>query len=165
MSQVKRETDLENQLVLKISEFLTEMGHDFAYVGHQVKLDQPAETAQDLDEDEARVDLLMYHLRQHRYVAIELKVTPFKPEFTGKLNYYVSLIDEQYKTQEDRPTVGLLLCRTANSKRVELALRGMTQPLGVSEYETQAIIQSVESSIPAISQIEDEDYEDKSSGK
>ena len=79
MSQVKRETDLENQLVLKISEFLTEMGHDFAYVGHQVKLDQPADNAQELDEDEARVDLLMYHLRQHRYVAIELKVTPFKP--------------------------------------------------------------------------------------
>lgn len=155
MAQVKRETDLENQLVLRISEFLTEMGKGFAYVGHQVKLQEPAtdQTPED-DEEEARVDLLMYHLRLHCYVAIELKVVPFRPEFTGKLNYYVSLVDEQFKTPEDRPTIGLLLCRTANPKKVEYALRGMTQPLGVSEYETQAIAQSVQSSIPSINQIE-----------
>lgn len=156
MSKVKRETDLENQLVLRISEFLTEMGKGFAYVGHQVKLEEPSNTAYQYDEgeEEARIDLLMYHLRLHCYVAIELKVVPFKPEFTGKLNYYVSLVDEQFKMPEDRPTIGLLLCRTANPKKVEYALRGMTQPLGVSEYETRAIAQSVESSIPTINQLE-----------
>lgn len=157
MAQVKRETDLENQLVLRISEFLTEMGKGFAYVGHQVKLETPTDPEHpdtEDEEEEARIDLLMYHLRLHCYVAIELKVVPFRPEFTGKLNYYVSLVDEQFKTPEDRPTIGLLLCRTANSKKVEYALRGMTQPLGVSEYETQAIAQSVQSSIPTINQIE-----------
>ena len=167
MAQVKRETDLENQLVLRISEFLTEMGKGFAYVGHQVKLQEPASPNQQLEdeEEEARIDLLMYHLRLHCYVAIELKVVPFRPEFTGKLNYYVSLVDEQFKMPEDKPTIGLLLCRTANPSKVEYALRGMTQPLGVSEYETQAIAQSVQSSIPTINQIEDsisnEYYESK----
>lgn len=158
MSQVKRETDLENQLVLRISEFLTEMGKGFAYVGHQVKLEAPIDSEcneNEEEEDEARVDLLMYHLHLHCYVAIELKVVPFRPEFTGKLNYYVSLVDEQFKMPEDRPTIGLLLCRTANSKKVEYALRGMTQPLGVSEYDTQTIAQSVQSSIPTINQLEE----------
>lgn len=158
MSQVRRETDIENQLVQKMTEFLTEMGHDFAYVGHQVKLDEPVdvERPDDMGSDEdARIDLLLYHLKQHRYVGIELKAGAYKPEFTGKLNYYVSLIDEGFKMPEDKPTIGLLLCRTANRKKVEFAIRGMAQPLGVSEYETNAIAQSIESSIPSIDVMEE----------
>jgi len=158
MSKVKRETDIENQLVLRMTEFLTEMGNDFAYVGHQVKLEEPEDTnhPEDIDTDEdARIDLLLYHLKQHRYIGIELKAGDYKPEFTGKLNYYVSLIDEQFKTPEDKQTIGLLLCRTANRKKVEFAIRGMAQPLGVSEYETNAITRSIESSIPTINQIEE----------
>lgn len=158
MSKVKRETDIENQLILRMTEFLTEMGHDFAYVGHQVKLEEPEDFSHsegvDVNED-ARIDLLLYHLKQHRYVGIELKTGDYKPEFTGKLNYYVSLIDEQFKTSEDKQTIGLLLCRTASRKKVEFAIRGMAQPLGVSEYETSAIAKSIESSIPTINQIED----------
>lgn len=148
MSTVKRETDFEKQLVRRITEFLTEMGHGFAYVGHQVHLDP--------EDDEAIIDLLMYHLKQHRYVGIELKTTEFKPEYVSKLNYYVSLIDDFIKTPEDNPSIGLLLCRTKSEKKVRYTLRGMTQPLGVSEYETQRIADSIRSSIPTIEEIENE---------
>lgn len=125
MTKVKQELDLEDQLASKISDFLVELGKGFAYVGRQYPLM--------IDGEESRVDLMMYHTRQHCYVAVELKVVDFKPEFLSKLNYYISAIDDTVKMPEDNPTIGLLLCRTKSNTKVEYALRGMTQPLGVAE--------------------------------
>ena len=146
MTKVKQELDLEDQLASKISDFLVELGKGFAYIGRQYPLM--------IDGEESRVDLMMYHTRLHCYVAVELKVVDFKPEFLSKLNYYISAIDDTVKMPEDNPTIGLLLCRTKSNTKVEYALRGMTQPLGVAEYQTSKIIENLKSSLPSIDDLE-----------
>lgn len=146
MQKVKQEKDLEDQLAAKITDFLLELGKGFAFVGRQYVLNVAG--------DECKIDLLMYHVRMHCYVAIELKVVEFKPEFISKLNYYISAIDDLLKAPEDKPTIGLLLCRSKNNTKVEYALRGMTQPLGVASYETQKIMEELHSSFPTIDELE-----------
>ena len=145
-AKVKKELDLEDQLSSKITEFLLELGKGFAYVGRQYPIV--------IEGDESRVDLLMYHTRLHCYVAIELKIAEFKPEFLSKLNFYISAIDDLVKLPTDNPTIGLLLCRTKNNTKVEYALRGMTQPLGVAEYKTREIYEKLKSSLPSIEDLE-----------
>ncbi|MBR5068097.1 MAG: DUF1016 family protein [Bacteroidales bacterium] len=145
-AKVKKELDLEDQLSSKITEFLLELGKGFAYVGRQYPIV--------IEGDESRVDLLMYHTRLHCYVAIELKIAEFKPEFLSKLNFYISAIDDLVKLPTDNPTIGLLLCRTKNNTKVEYALRGMTQPLGVAEYKTSEIYEKLKSSLPSIEDLE-----------
>ena len=146
MTKVKQEKDLEEQLADKVTDFLLELGKGFAYIGHQYPLNIAGE--------ESKVDLMMYHTRLHCYVAIELKVVDFKPEFLSKLNYYISAIDDMVKMPEDNPTIGLLLCRTKNNTKVEYALRGMTQPLGVAEYQTNKMIEELKSELPSIDDLE-----------
>ena len=146
MTKVKQETDLEGQLTTKVTDFLLELGTGFAFVRRQFPLN--------IDGDESRVDLLMYHTRLHCYVAIELKVVEFQPEFISKLNYYISAIDDLVKMPEDNPTIGLLLCRSKNNTKVEYALRGMTQPLGVAAYKTKELIENLKSSLPSIDDLE-----------
>ncbi|MBQ3959533.1 MAG: DUF1016 family protein [Muribaculaceae bacterium] len=146
MAKVKQETDLEDQLASKVTDFLLELGKGFSFIGRQYPLNIAGE--------ECRVDLLMYHTRLHCYVAIELKVVDFKPEFLSKLNYYISAIDDLVKMPEDNPTIGLLLCRTKNNTKVEYALRGMTQPLGVAEYQTNKMIEELKSELPSIDALE-----------
>lgn len=146
MTKIKQESDLENQLTTKITEFLLELGTGFSFVKRQFPLN--------IDGDESRVDLLMYHTRLHCYVAIELKVVEFQPEFISKLNYYISAIDDLVKMPEDNPTIGLLLCRSKNNTKVEYALRGMTQPLGVAAYKTKELIENLKSSLPSIDDLE-----------
>ena len=146
MTEVKQEQDLENQLAGKVTDFLLELGRGFSYLGRQFPLNIAGE--------ESKVDLMMYHTRLHCYVAIELKVTDFKPEFLSKLNYYISAIDDLIKMPEDNPTIGLLLCRSKNNTKVEYALRGMTQPLGVAEYQTNKIIEDLKSELPSIDDLE-----------
>ena len=146
MTKVMREKDLEEQLANKVTDFLLELGKGFSYIGHQYPLNIAGE--------ENKVDLMMYHTRLHCYVAIELKVVDFKPEFLSKLNYYISAIDDLVKMPEDNPTIGLLLCRTKNNTKVEYALRGMTQPLGVAEYQTSKIIEELKSELPSIDDLE-----------
>ena len=146
MTEVKREQDLEDQLASKVTDFLLELGRGFSYLGRQFPLNIAGE--------ESKVDLMMYHTRLHCYVAIELKVTDFKPEFLSKLNYYISAIDDLVRMPEDNPTIGLLLCRSKNNTKVEYALRGMTQPLGVAEYQTNKIIENLKSELPSIDDLE-----------
>ena len=146
MTKVKQEQDLEEQLASKVTEFLLELGKGFSYIGHQFPLNIAGE--------ESKVDLMMYHTRLHCYVAIELKVVDFKPEFLSKLNYYISAIDDLVKMPEDNPTIGLLLCRSKNNTKVEYALRGMTQPLGVAEYQTNKMIEELKSELPSIDDLE-----------
>jgi len=147
MTKVKQEKDLEDQLASKVTDFLLEMGRGFSYLGRQYPLNIAGE--------DSKVDLMMYHTRLHCYVAIELKATDFKPEYLSKLNYYISAIDDLVKMPEDNPTIGLLLCRSKNNTKVEYALRGMTQPLGVAEYQTNKMIEDLKSELPSINDLEE----------
>lgn len=146
MTKVKQEQDLEDQLASKVTEFLLEMGKGFSYLGRQYPLTIAGE--------ESKVDLMMYHTRLHCYVVIELKVVDFQPEFLSKLNYYISAVDDLVRMPEDNPTIGLLLCRSKNNTKVEYALRGMTQPLGVAEYQTNKLIEELKSELPSIDDLE-----------
>lgn len=146
MTKVMKEKDLEDQLASKVTEFLLELGKGFSYLGRQYPLNIAGE--------DSKVDLMMYHTRLHCYVAIELKATDFMPEYLSKLNYYISAIDDLIKMPEDNPTIGLLLCRSKNNTKVEYALRGMTQPLGVAEYQTSKMIEELKSELPSIDDLE-----------
>ena len=137
---------IEEKLIQKITDFLLEMGKGFAFVGHQYHLD--------VEEDDYYVDILMYHLKLHCYVAIELKAVEFIPEFISKLNFYVSAIDDQVKAPEDNPTIGLLLCTDKKNKKVEYSLRGNQQPLGVASYKTnKSLEERIKSALPSEEEI------------
>ncbi|WP_238328123.1 PDDEXK nuclease domain-containing protein [Paraburkholderia mimosarum] len=107
--------------------------------------------------DEFFVDLLFYHLKLRCYIVVELKTTPFKPEYAGQLNFYLSAIDAQVKAPEDQPTIGLLLCKEKNRLVAEYALRGVAKPMGVAEYQLmREVPPSLETGLPTIDQIEAE---------
>lgn len=145
---LQNELDLEKSLASKVTEFLLEMGRGFAFVGRQYHVS--------VDGDDYYIDILMYHLKLHCYVVVELKAVEFIPEFVSKLNFYISAVDEYVKTPEDKPTIGLLLCRTKSDKKAQFALRGITQPMGIAEYETEQLFADVASSLPQIDDIENE---------
>lgn len=145
---LQNELDIEKSLTSKVTDFLLEMGHGFAYVGRQYHLS--------VDEDDYYIDILMYHLKLHCYVVVELKAVEFKPEFVSKLNFYISAVDEYVKSSEDKPTIGLLLCRTKSDKKAEFSLRGITQPMGIAQYDTEKLFADVASALPRIEDIENE---------
>jgi predicted nuclease of restriction endonuclease-like (RecB) superfamily len=143
------ERELEQSLTQHITQFLLELGAGFAYVGKQVPLQ--------VGDQDFYLDLLFYHTRLHCYVVVELKVTDFKPEYAGKLNFYINAVDGQIKTDHDQPTIGLLLCQTKDKLIAEYALKGISTPIGVSEYQLQhALPPELESQLPSIEQIERE---------
>ena len=145
---LQNELDIEKSLTSKVTDFLLEMGHGFAYVGRQCHLS--------VEGDDYYIDILMYHLKLHCYVVVELKAVEFKPEFVSKLNFYISAVDEYVKSPEDKPTIGLLLCRTKSDKKAEFSLRGITQPMGIAQYDTEKLFADVASALPQIEQIENE---------
>jgi predicted nuclease of restriction endonuclease-like (RecB) superfamily len=101
------------------------------------------------------IDLLFYHLRLRCFVAIELKVGEFKPEYAGKINFYLSALDKLVKTEQDNPSIGIILCKTRNKIIAEYALRDMSKPIGVSEYKfTEAVPEELKSSLPTIEELE-----------
>jgi hypothetical protein len=103
------------------------------------------------------VDLLFYHVRLHCYVVVELKAAKFKPEYAGKLNFYVSAVDATLKTERDNPSIGILICKSKNDTVVEYTLRDINKPIGVSEYSiTQHLPDDLKSSLPSIEEIEAE---------
>jgi YhcG PDDEXK nuclease domain len=106
--------------------------------------------------DEFFVDLLFYHVRLHCYVVVELKAVKFKPEFVGKLNFYISAVDDLLRTEGDKPTIGLLICKSKNDMVVEYALRDLNKPIGVSEYLPQDLLADWRSALPTIEEIEAE---------
>ena len=149
MTKDYREKDIENQLVTHISKFLLELGKGFAFVGQQYHLT--------IAENDYYIDLLFYHTRLKCYVVIELKNTKFKPEYAGKLNFYLSAIDTMLKLEEDNPTIGILLCRDKNNIEAEFALRDINKPMGVSEFQiTGSLPDNLKSSLPTIEEIENE---------
>jgi predicted nuclease of restriction endonuclease-like (RecB) superfamily len=143
------EKDIEAQLVKHITSFLLELGAGFSFVGKQVPIK--------IDKQNFYIDLLFYHIKLKCYVVIELKAIEFKAEFAGKMNLYLSAVDDSMKTETDNPTIGLLLCQSKSKVIAEYALRGMTQPIGIAEYElSKAIPKNFKSDLPTIEKIEKE---------
>jgi predicted nuclease of restriction endonuclease-like (RecB) superfamily len=144
-----QERDIENALMRHITRFLLELGAGFAFMGRQVRLE--------VGGDEFFIDLLFYHTRLKCHVVVELKATEFKPEHTGQLNFYLGAVDAQIKGAEDRPTIGLLLCKTKNRLVAEYALSGTNRPIGIAEYElVKALPEPLDRSLPSIEEIEAE---------
>ncbi|MEM5372941.1 PDDEXK nuclease domain-containing protein [Paraburkholderia azotifigens] len=149
LSENAQERDIEQALTQHITRFLLELGAGFAFVGRQYRLD--------VGGDEFFIDLLFYHLKLRCYVVVELKTTPFRPEYAGQLNFYLSAIDAQVKAPEDQPTIGLLLCKEKNRLVAEYALRGVAKPMGVAEYQLlREVPPSLETKLPSIREIEAE---------
>lgn len=143
---LQNELDIEKSLASKVTDFLLEMGRGFAFIGRQYHIV--------VDGDDYYMDILMYHLKLHCYVVVELKAVEFIPEFVSKLNFYISAVDEYVKSPEDKPTIGLLLCRTKSNKKAQFTLRGITQPMGIAQYETEKLFADVASSLPQIEDME-----------
>lgn len=149
LTQSYTERELENSLIDHITKFLLELGAGFAYLGRQVPLH--------VGERDFSLDLLFYHTRLHCYVVVELKVVDFEPEHAGKLNFYITTIDEQLRTNRDEPTIGILLCKGKDKVVAEYALKDIHKPIGVSEYQlTKSLPEEFKSSLPAIEDIESE---------
>ena len=143
------EQDIERALVRHITRFLLELGSGFAFLGRQVRLE--------VDGDEFFIDLLFYHTRLKCHVVVELKATAFKPEHAGQLNFYLAAVDAQVKSPDDRPTIGLLLCKTKKRLVAEYALSGMDKPIGIAEYQlVKALPEPLDTCLPSIEAIEAE---------
>lgn len=149
LSNSFNEKDIENQLIAHIKNFLLELGKGFAFVGQQYRFS--------IAENDYAIDLLFYHIKLKCYVVIELKNTKFKPEYAGKLNFYLSAVDTLLKEKEDQPTIGLLLCRDKNNIEAEFSLRDLNKPIGISEFQlTEILPEELKSSLPTIEEIENE---------
>lgn len=143
------EREIESGLVRHITQFLLELGAGFAFVGRQYRLE--------VDGDEFFIDLLFYHTRLKCYVVVELKATAFKPEHAGQLNFYLAAVDAQLKSPDDKPTIGLLLCKQQKRLVAEYALSGIDKPIGVAEYRLlRDLPEALERELPSIAQIEAE---------
>lgn len=155
-ADLRHEREVEQSLVDHIQRFLLELGTGFAFVGRQVLLE--------VGNQDFYVDLLFYHLKLRCYVVIELKAVPFDPSFVGQLNLYLSAADDLLKGQDDKPTIGLLLCRSKNKVVVEYALRNLNRPIGVAQWETRIVEklpEDLKGSLPTVEDIEAELSEDK----
>jgi predicted nuclease of restriction endonuclease-like (RecB) superfamily len=143
------EKDIEEQLVEHITSFLLELGAGFSFVGRQVPLK--------VDGRDFYIDLLFYHIKLKCYVVVELKSVEFKAEYAGKLNLYLSAVDDLIKTKSENSTIGLLLCKSKSKIVAEYALRGTSQPIGVAEYEIiKSIPEYLKTELPTIEEIENE---------
>lgn len=141
------ERELEVGLLKHFEQFLLELGQGFAFVGRQYYLE--------IDDNEFYLDLLFYHLKLRCFIVIELKKGKFKPEYAGKMNFYLNVVDDTLKAKTDTPSIGLILCQDRNQIVAEYALRGVDRPIGVSEYElTRALPKNLKSSLPTVEEIE-----------
>ena len=141
------ERKLERGLLLHMRDLLLELGRGFAFVGSQVPLSVADRTFY--------LDLLFYHVRLHCYVVVELKVGKFKPEYAGKLNFYLSAVDGEIRTERDEPTIGLLLCESHEGAIVEYSFKDITKPIGVASYRvTRELPSPVQDELPSIQDLE-----------
>lgn len=143
ISEEVAERELEQALITHIREFLLELGVGFSFVGSQVRLE--------VEGDEFFMDLLFYHLKLRCYVVIELKTTDFKPEYAGKMNFYVSAVDDLMRHPDDQPTIGIVLCKSSKKTIAEYALRNVSTPIAVS---THKLPKKLQASLPTPEQLE-----------
>ena len=151
IADIRRERDLEQALTDHVEKFLLELGQGFAFVGRQVHLE--------IGNTDFYVDLLFYHLTLRCFVVIELKVGDFDPSYLGQLGMYMSAVDDLLRHPEDKPTIGLVLCKTKNNIVAEYALRGYTAPIGVAEWKTAitaSLPPELETSLPTVEELEAE---------
>lgn len=151
MGQTERmeERDIERQLVSHITKYLLEMGSGFAFVAQQKHFQ--------VGDQDFYADLVLYNIQLHAYVVIELKATPFKPEYMGQLNFYINVVDDTLRGEHDNKTIGLLLCNGGDKVVAQYALPGYDQPIGVSDYQlTKAIPDNLKSALPTIEEVEKE---------
>ena len=152
LGEAAQERDLERGLVEHVQALLLEMGAGFAFVGRQVHLE--------VGDEDFYLDLLFYHLRLRCFVVVDLKMKPFEPEFVGKMNFYLSAVDDQMRHEHDAPTIGLLLCKDAKNRlKVEYALRDVKKPIGVAQWQTrlvESLPKKLRGSLPTIADIERE---------
>ncbi|MBW6482509.1 MAG: DUF1016 family protein [Vicingaceae bacterium] len=141
-----QELELEKQLTDNITKFLLELGKGFAFIGRQYPLQ--------IGIKERRIDLLFYHTRMHCYVVIDLKMGEFEPEFAGKMNYYLSAVDDLLKTEIDQPSIGIILCKSKEALDVEYALRDIKKPLGISEFTFNELPEEVRNNLPTVAELE-----------
>lgn len=156
VSEAAHERDIEAAMTSHITKLLMELGEGFAFAGRQVHVE--------VDGQDFYIDLLFYNYRLHRFLVVELKAGDFKPEHAGQLNFYITLVDERLKSAEDKPTLGLLLCKLQHRVVAEYALRGMTQPIGVAEYKLQ-LPDDLARYLPTVEQIEAELAGDEEDGQ
>jgi len=128
LSNKHTERDLEIGLINKIREFLSQMGADFSFIGNQYKLE--------VDNEEYFIDLLLYHRRLKSLIAIELKIGKFKPEYAGKMNFYLSALNDKVRLEDENPSIGIIICKEKKRTVVEYSLKDSNQPIGVSTYST-----------------------------
>lgn len=126
------ERQLENALVQNIRNFLLEMGHQFTFVGNQFKVE--------VDEKEYFIDLLLYHRQLQCLVAIELKIGEFLPEYKGKMEFYLTLLNEKVKLPNEKDSIGIIICKEKNRTVVEYSLKTSNQPIGVATYNTSTLL-------------------------
>ncbi len=138
-----QERELEDALVTHIREFLIELGVGFSFAGSQYRLEVAG--------DEFFIDLLFYHFKLRRFIVIELKTTDFKPEYAGKMNFYVAAVDDLLRHPDDKPTIGIILCRSSKSTIVEYALRDVNTPIAVSSHQ---LPEQLQDSLPTPEQLE-----------
>ena len=144
-----KERDLEDALTTQLMKFLLELGQWFSFMGRQYKIQ--------LGEKEYFFDLLFYHTRLKRYVVIDLKINEFKPEYKGKMEFYLNLADEQLKSDGDEPSIGLILCKTKDGLVAEYALRDSNKPIGIAEYKlNEALPENFKGDLPSIEELEAE---------
>lgn len=147
LSEDVQERELERSLIHHLREFLLELGVGFAFVSSQYHLEVGGE--------DFYIDLLFYHLRLRCYVIVELKICDFQPEFAGKMNFYLSAVDDLLRHPDDRPSIGLILCKTRNRIIVEYALRDTQKPMGVATYQiTASLPEHFKGSLPTVEELE-----------
>lgn len=139
------ENDLEDALEKNITQFLLELGTGFSFVGRQKEIIVAGKAR--------KIDMLFYHIRLKCYVVVELKVKPFEPEFAGKLNFYVNAVNELIKTDDENPTIGLLICKNMNQTEVQWAFQGIQTPMGVATY-SQIKIEEIKEALPSVEAIQ-----------
>ena len=143
------ERDIEEQLVKHVTRYLLEMGNGFAFVARQKHFQ--------IGDSDFYTDLILYNIKLHAYVVVELKATPFKPEYAGQLNFYINVVDDKLRGENDNKTIGLLLCKGKDEIVAQYALTGYEQPIGISDYQlSKAVPENLKSALPSIEQVEEE---------
>ena len=138
------EEELETELEHQLTRFLLELGSGFAYLGRQKQVIVAGKTR--------KLDMLFFHIPLNCYIVVELKAVPFEPEFTGKLNYYVNIVDDLIKTPKQNPTIGLLICSNKDSTDVQYSIKGVTTPIGVASYNNIKI-KEIQDQLPSVEEL------------
>ena len=143
------ERDIEEQLVKHVTRYLLEMGNGFAFVARQKHFQ--------VGNSDFFADLILYSIPLHAYIVVELKATPFKPEYAGQLNFYINVVDDKLRGKDDNKTIGLLLCKGKDEVVAQYALTGYDQPIGISDYQlSKAIPENLKSALPSVEEVEEE---------